>query len=184
LVQGKLVLLDACSLVNLYASGDIGRLLTDLPFQFAITEMVRDEAQFVFRGGSGPDRRDRDSVELIPLLDAGLIRVTEEATEEELVTFIGLASELDDGEAMTGAIAIHRAFTVATDDKKATRVLTERHVQCTSTLSLINQWGTQFSIPDSRLREMMTLIRERARYVPHGGHPLRAWWESLFAGDE
>lgn len=43
---------------------------------------------------------------------------------EEEETYVNLALQLDDGEAATGALAIHRGAVVATDDRKAIRILT------------------------------------------------------------
>ena len=60
--------------------------------------------------------------------------------------YIDLTQELDDGEAMTAAVAIHRRLPVVTDDRKALRVL-ERHALAShSTLDLVRNWSEQASV--------------------------------------
>ena len=74
--------------------------------------------------------------------DEDLIRVMRLESEEEERTFVDLAALMDDGEAVTGAIALHRGYAVATDDRKARRILAERprSITLVSTLDLLKLW--------------------------------------------
>jgi predicted nucleic acid-binding protein len=49
--------------------------------------------------------------------------------ETEATTFVDLSREMDDGEALTCALAMHRQCDVATDDRKARRILSARAPQ-------------------------------------------------------
>jgi hypothetical protein len=66
----------------------------------------------VFRGGDGPDATEREPIDLGPLEKMGLITTLAADSEDETLTYIDLTLEMDDGEAMTGAIASHRGVVV------------------------------------------------------------------------
>ena len=72
---------------------------------------------------SAQEPEEREPVEIGSLVTTGLIQVITLDNEAEAITFIDLASEMDDGEAMTCALAMHRECDVATDNRKARRVL-------------------------------------------------------------
>ena len=103
-----------------------------------------------------------------------------EQLEEEL-TFVDLAASIDDGEAVTGAIALHRGCSVATDDRKARRVLGELEppVSLVSTLELLKLWTQEGSVSDVELRSAMVSMRIGASYIPANGDPLYAWWQEV-----
>jgi hypothetical protein len=63
-------------------------------------------------------------------------------SEAEENSFVNFAVELDEGEAVTGAIAMHRHWGIVTDDRKARRVFarTNPHVQLLSTPEFIKHW--------------------------------------------
>lgn len=125
----------------------------------------------------GDDANDPEPVELAPLIGAGLLQVAH-PTPAELDAFIDLTLELDDGEAMTAAIAIYRGWAIATDDRAALRLLAGR-VTTISTLELIKQWTDSQSIAPRGLRDVLLAVRERASYLPGRHHALRAWWDTV-----
>ena len=89
------------------------------------------------------------SINLRPLVAQGLIRAVSPDSETEENSFVNFAAELDDGEAVTGAIAMHRNWGIATDDRKARRVFarTNPHVQLLSTPELIKHWADTHNPP-------------------------------------
>ena len=97
---------------------------------------------------------------------------------------MNLASMVDDGEAMTAAIAVHRGFAVATDDRKARRVLVEHapFVPLVSTLKLLRQWAEESSVAQSDLQPAMVTMRSGANYVPGERDPHYEWWQSVTRG--
>ncbi len=98
----------------------------------------------------------------------------------ELVDYVNFAAELDDGEAMTCAIAVHRGGAVATDDRKARRVLTRDapRLRLLNTLDLVRDWALQQQIASVPLRAVLANIRDRASYIPGRSHTLRSWWDA------
>ncbi len=173
------LLLDACSLINLYATRRIGPVLASHPGRFGVVDVARGEAGYVLRGGDGPDATEREPIDLRPLERDGLITTFAAESEDEFLTYIDLSLEMGDGESMTGAIAIHRGLTVVTDDRKALRLLAERGVTCETALALIKRWADQERIEREELQNALIDVRQRARYLPHRTHPLREWWDEV-----
>jgi len=176
--RARVTLLDACAVVNLYATRRMEDILAAVDGPVAVADIVEREAQYVFQGGDGEDAREREPIDLQPWVSQGVLTVIEATHEEELLTFIDLTQELDDGEAMTAALAVHRGFTVVTDDRKAVRVLTGRAVTFRSTLDLVKTWADQQAIGSDALRVVLIDLRERGNYYPSRRHPLRSWWDT------
>lgn len=168
-------LLDACTVINLDASRHAADILAH-GGPHAVSDVVRNESLYIRRGGGGDDARDVVRTDLAALVTRQLLTVITTTDESELSLFIDLAQELDDGEAMTAAIAIHRRLPVVTDDKKAIRVLTTAGVTVTSSLHVVKRWFDADEIDPSMVSRVLTDIRERGSYLPHRGHPLHAWW--------
>lgn len=181
MLHARVTLLDACAVVNLYATRRMEHILAAIDGPVAVADVVEREAQYVFQGGDGEDARERELIDLQPWVSQGVLTVIEVTHEEELLTFIDLTQELDDGEAITAALAIHRGFTVVTDDRKAVRVLTSRAVTLRSTLDLVKTWADQQAVSSEVLRTVLTDLRERGNYYPSRRHPLRGWWDTALS---
>jgi hypothetical protein len=90
---------------------------------------------------------------------------------------------MDDGEAMTCALAMHRQCDVATDDRKARRVLSGRapHVPIISTLAIVKQWAELACIARGELKATLLSIWSGANYYPGEREPLYAWWVGILS---
>lgn len=177
----EIILLDACVAINLFATRRMEEIVDALPEAVGFVDLVRGEALHVRRGGGGDDADERDPLDLTPLLDAGILHLTT-PTERELDAFAEFTLQLDDGEAMTAAVAVSRGWMVATDDRKAVRVLATR-VAIRSTLDLLKTWADQGSVGDETIRAALWNVRERGRYRPRRDHPLRDWWHAFVPED-
>jgi predicted nucleic acid-binding protein len=180
--RGRPILLDACCLINLAATARIEELLQSIARPVWIADHVYcNEALYLRRGGEAEAADAREVIELEPLRDTGVIDVVSAETDAELATFITLALDLDDGEALTAALAIHRGADVATDDRKGIRVLTAAGpaVRIWRTSELIKAWAERHAIPPALLRDVLAGVQDRARFRPGRGEPLREWWEGV-----
>lgn len=176
--RSPITLLDACALLSLFATGRMQEIVRAVSGPVAVVDTVAVEALFVRKTTEGV--WEEVPVDLTPLNRGGVLSTLHAETEDELLTFIDLAVDLDDGEAMTGALAIHRGCAVVTDDRKAERILAGR-VPLRSTLDLIKSWADGEGLPDATLRPLLLAIDERG-YTPPRSHPLRAWWERNMSG--
>lgn len=174
------ILLDACCVLNLYATGQMDAILRALPEHFAIADRVASEALYIRRGGSGEDADERIPVDFGPLVEQGLLEVLRVETEEEAASFVDFAAQLDDGEAMTCALALHRGGVVGSDDRKARRVCGAQSppLDTRSTPAMIKAWADSERIAGADLRRVLIDIRERARFAPGRHDPLLAWWDA------
>ncbi len=177
------IILDGCVLLNLYASRRVADILGTLPVPCAVADYVRDkEALWVDRHKSGP-AAERERVEIGPLVASGLIEVLTLEGDVEMTHFITLASSsrIDDGEAMSGALAHVRGLVVATDDRAALRVFDQHAppIPTCSTASLMKHWAERAVIDAETLRRVLLDIRERASFEPGVRDPLNTWWREV-----
>lgn len=178
----EFIVLDASCLLNLYASGRLSDIASALPCRLAVADYVAtEEALFVWRMVDGTEEQER--VELNPLIDEGLIKVMDLENSRETATFVDFAAQIDDGEAYTCALALHRGWAVASDDRKARRVFTEatEDIVLFSTSELLKTWADETSIPTEELRDALRAIQTGASYVPSQRDPLYSWWLSIIS---
>ena len=175
------IILDACCLLNLYASRQMEVILRVIPVRFAAAEAAVAEVLYVLHGGGGQDARKREQVDLQPLIRAGILDILRLETEMEKANFVRFAAELADGEAMTCALAVQREAAVATDDRKAIRVLRSRapHVRVHTTVGLLKWWVEIEQPAEATLKRALTDVRERANFVPGRHDALLPWWRDV-----
>ena len=181
----RTLILDACCLLNLYATDRLREIAMALPYQFVVADYVLErEALYVWLPDSIGGPTERIHIDVSPLVAEGLITVVRLEHPEEEALFVDLAASVDDGEAVTGALALCRGYLLATDDRKARRILSEhgQGVGLVSTLELVKSWAEAASITDSELRHALEAIRSGASYVPGERDPHYEWWQELMYG--
>src|SRR3954470_290959 len=163
-----LILLDACCLLNLHATRRLEQILLTVQGRFAVAERVAAETLYTRRGGSGDDADEKDPVDIRPLIAPGLLEELPVETADEAASYVGFAAQLDDGEAMTCALALHRGAILATDDRKALRLLASQapRISVRSTAQLLKEWADGAQVASAELRTVLTDVRQRARFAP------------------
>jgi predicted nucleic acid-binding protein len=176
------IMLDACCILNFSASGEFLSILKSIPAQVAVTEVVRRQELKTLQRLENEE--NEGAVQLEKAIQQGLLLVVDFASESEAETFVNYVSELgDDGESATFAIAFHRGWTVATDDKKAISFFQREapHCQILSTLEIVKYWSEEVEFDSVKLKTVLSAIRIKGRYVPHKTHPLLSWWQSIMS---
>ena len=170
------VVLDTCVIINLLATNRVSEIVRTLAPRCLICSAVSGESLYLrsMQADQGPE-----VVDLKQLFDEGAFEKCEIQGDQEEAFYVGYALELDDGEAMSLAIAQSRNFSLATDERKARRVLRENAAGLTviSTTEIVHAWGK-----DQLEQDLITaihLIRERARFQPPDSDPLARWWNML-----
>lgn len=176
-VATPLTVLDACVVINLDASGQMAAILAVVPGPVAVADRVLAETRFDPHATPHPTGVPAERTALRALIASGRLSVLSPQTDDELETFVDLTVDLDDGEAMTLALAIHRGYTVATDEHRAIRALAGR-ARLISTLHLVKAWADHHQIDAPTLRQALNDIRQRGSYVPSKNHPLKPWWDA------
>ncbi|MCP5098743.1 MAG: hypothetical protein GY943_24595 [Chloroflexi bacterium] len=176
------MILDACCVMNLYASGKMEGIISSITESVAVTVYVMDvEALTVYEKSKSMSPDKKELIDLQPFLDEGCLFLADLDSNEEKLAFIQFAAlRLDDGEAMTLAIASSRNWAVATDDRAAQRIIKiqHKHIQTISTPEIIRHWNETTNPEAEILRQAIINIEQRANYLLGKRHPLFEWWQS------
>lgn len=170
------VILDACCVMTLYGSGRMGDVLVTLPTPVFVCDYVLEkEALTVYDGPRENVRAETADIDLRLFEQEGLIERTSLRSEEQ-ATFVTLAKDLDDGEARTIAIALHRDWAVGTDDEKALRRCQSEAIGTITTPAFMRGWVEEENPPHDEIAVALRRIRTRAVYLPATSHPEYEWW--------
>ena len=171
---------DACTALNLMATDKAAEILTSFGRPNYIVRQVREGEVFSLRPLPEDDPKgDLVAVDLKPLIKLGIL-IEVELTIEELAAFVKFAAEMDDGEARTLAVAVHRGLLMVTDDKKSIRLaqILEPPIEVLTTLDWVKSWVDKNGVESATLSAVLRRIEICAHYRPRRSHPLKAWWES------
>lgn len=162
------LILDACVLLNLLATGVLEQILQASVRESSICILVGKEGFFL---RNDTDVNEIESVDLKPFIESGIIKSCNLEIDTEWQMFVNLAARLDDGEAMTLAIALSRNWRVATDDKKMRKVFLEYaggdSESLVSTSDLIKKWIKKEKIDEKTVESTLTMIEKRAGFRPN-----------------
>jgi len=177
--HGSIVLLDACCLLNFYAAGCCEAIAEALGCSFVIAEAVSKEALYILRKDTAEESTAREAVDLSGLIGSGILSIVSLA-EAERTAFLAFAGQVDDGEAATCALAIHRRLPLATDDRKARRLLQAQAgaPRLYSTIEVLKIWAEYTQANAVTLARTLITVRDRGNFLPPRGEPLREWWEA------
>ena len=170
----KILLNDSSVLLNLLAADCLTSIAAVTGWQFAICPAVRDEAKKLRDLQSG----EMVEVDITPHIASGLLQVLELSGDEEQTLYVEQSIVVDDGEAMSIAIAAHRHLELAIDDKQAVNHTrrTFPEVRLWSTPEILKHWSDIGRVDAEVLREAIQLIEIRSRYFPSKSHALADWW--------
>lgn len=176
------LLLDACCLINLLATGSIQEILTALPWRCAVPRYVAENEVLRLAAANRPVEPENPTVirsgDLATIAGLEILDLESEAEIAELVRF---ASVLDDGEAAACALAVARGGGVATDDRKALATLARwaPQVPRLETPEILFAWAQASASTELEIGALLRTIRDRARFVPRPGAPHCEWWWDL-----
>lgn len=168
------VLLDSSVLLNLLATDRLAAIAEGANWQFAICPAVRDEVKKL-RDAAAGKMVDAD---ITPLIAGGVLQPLELAGEDEQTLFLEQAIFVDDGEAMSIALAASRELDLAMDDRQAASHARRRFpkLKLRTTPEILKRWADTAGITAAELRRAINAIEIRARYFPPTAHSLAAWW--------
>lgn len=173
-------IVDACCLINLYAAGNLEKLLAGCGGTFHVSDEVRSEAT-VFRqpDPENPSLLVPAPIDLSPVIARGLIQRCRLEDDDEIALFVEYVSQIDDGEASCLAIAKSRGWMVATDDRKAIRLASASGIAVVTTPELVKRWVNSGQPPANEIVQVVRNIERFARFRPRAGSPLYDWWTGL-----
>ena len=171
------IVLDACCILNFCASGKFLEILKSLPAEVVVTTVVQERELKTLQRLQ--DEENEGIIQFEKAIAQSLLTVVDFESEDEAESFVNYAAILkDDGESATCAIAIHRGWAIATDDKPAISFFqqTAPYLQVLSTLDIIKHWSEETNTDALTLRNILNAIKIKGRYIPRKNDPLRNWW--------
>lgn len=173
LLTDQPAVIDTCVLINLLATTRVAEIVQIISPCRLVCPIVKGESLYL---RSVDLDGQPEPVDLTPLFDANVFTscVIESALDEEL--YVGYSLDLDDGEAMSLAIAQARNLALCTDDRKARRVIAENApaLALLSTPQIVNAWAE--GRDPAEVTVVIRAIHTRARFCPSDADPLAAWW--------
>jgi len=181
--ESPILLFDACCLINLFASGRIEEILDCLPFRCATSRLVASrEVLAIAVEAFATEPLGREIIPPGRLESMPNLALLDLETDQELAGFVGFALELDDGEASVCSLAVARGGGVATDDRKALRIMAglTPPVLTVQTPELLYEWAERLKLPEAEIRSALRQVQRRGRFYPRVGAPRFEWWETFF----
>lgn len=172
-------IIDTCVLINLLATGELKSILASVERLSLICSVVQEESIYL---RTDDPNNPKELINLSGFLTEGTLSVCEIENESEELLYVDFASVLDDGEAMTLAIAISRGHYLVTDERKARHLFLEKTKspkRLISTSDLIRGWAGKKKITSKLLRETLQRIESRASYRPPNNDRNQKWWISM-----
>jgi len=165
--------IDTCVLLNLLATDCIGEIAEIISPSRLVCPGVSGESLYL--RSTEPDGAPQ-AVYLDPLFAQNVFSASPLDGEQEEELYVGYSLELDDGEAMSLAIAHSRNLALATDDHKARRIAAENApgIPILSTPRIIHAWAEGRN--PAEVATVIRAIHGRARFFPSDNDPLLPWW--------
>ncbi|UVH55097.1 DNA-binding protein [Variovorax paradoxus] len=169
LLDNELLVLDTSIVINLNATGCAEKILRALPHRVTVVDVVVGELEYGRSKGRG------DAAMLADLAKADAVTIAslgEFALQHFESLVVGASAEtLDDGEAATIAYAIDAKARAVIDERKATRLCSNRfpNVTLKSTIDLLSHQAVQESLGLPHLADALhkALLSARMRVPPH-----------------
>lgn len=172
------VVIDACCLIDLLATGQVESILRAAGFNWHLPSAVEAEVQHVRQHDlKKPGQILKAAVELAPLLTSGILQTCTPVDPTEHDRFVHFATRFrSDGEAMCIAIAEHRGWTVATDDRKAILVAQQSGLTVISCPEILKRWAEAIRPSQSMLHKVINDIQILSQFRPNPSMPEYDWW--------
>lgn len=170
-------LIDTCCIINLCAiQRSPSELFAEFPFDWKIAKTVAQE-EVSIRPHASAARHERQKIDLRPCFNSGVFDLCAADSPEETALYVQLATEIDDGEAMSLAIASSRGWSLATDDVPARAAAAKLKVKTYCTPQLLRMWVEANKVSVVEVAAVIERIEQLARYVPRKTLPEARWWE-------
>lgn len=175
-------ILDADCLANLYASDEIASILDTIPGQKAVVQYVRDKAMCYLYDDDG----STTFINVQLLIEKNLLQVVHFESEDESITAVNIAflsnGRMRDDVAHSASIAIHRQWTLATDDRDSIVLLRQHQprLHIVTTLDLLTYWIDSSQPSLEVVHDVLSKIQRRVGYKTYTGYHLEQWWQTHY----
>lgn len=171
--------IDACCLIDLLGSGHAEEILQSWGQTWHLPVAVQTEVKYIRRDDPAkPGQIISVPADLQPLLDGKLLLPCQVEDQKESDLFVQYAANFrSDGEAMCLALAEHRGWKLATDDRKAIRVAQQAGVTVVSCPELVKHWATITKANQATVTSVIESIERYAQFRPNTSMAEYQWWQ-------
>lgn len=176
----KRYILDASSVINLYATARMPEIIDCLPVRFSVSQYVKEwEAVSVLEAPDSNGDQQCIPIELGDIVSSGVLEIFSDDSPSVANGVIELARAgvRGMGEKLCAAIALATGCGIVLDDKVATTKLQHMmpQIQMLTTFDLVKFWACHENICEPVIREALRNIRIRGNFRIAEWHPLYAW---------
>lgn len=181
----EVLLLDASSIISLYASGKMREIIEALPIKVAlVTEVHHGEVLYFRRKSKAKEflSWEKAPIDLQPLIGEGLLTEVDLLGEDYgvVLSFIDHPFNLGNGESLTAAVALRCNWSICVDDKRAIKRFRKAipQIQLVSTLQIFQHWIEEAQVA----KEEVWLVLQKiwGRDEPLQKDPFFLWWQTYF----
>jgi hypothetical protein len=175
--------IDACCLIDLFASGNMEAILRASGFAWQLPSAVQSEVRYLRQyDPAQPGHLVTVPADLTAFIASGLLTVCDPANQQELNRFTQYATLFrSDGESMSLAIAEQRGWIIATDDRRAIRVAQRAGLTVVSCPQLVKAWADSTGPNEPSLMRILQDIQLLAQFKPNPSLPEYQWWVDQLA---
>ncbi len=177
------VVTDACSMLNLLATGRSVEIIRAVGFRLLIVDLAAGEVRCLVGSPDGEGNCPEIPVDLTPLMESGVLRVIA-ADEISADNLVDAAARLADVDALGVALARQLGHALLSDDGKVRRVFGELcpASELHSSLQVVRRATKLLSYPDRIIRELLRAMRHAANFDPPRLDPERDWFRRYLEG--
>lgn len=171
------VVVDACSSINLFATGRAVEIVRAAGLQLVVLPEVSGEAQYLLGDFDDDGERTHVPIDWAPLFTSGLAS-RQSFPDEAVPVLVEFAEHLTDNDARCAAMARHLGFGLLSDDGKVRRTFAAKcpTLMLLSIVSVVRLAGKQLGLKRPALGELFRQMRERARFEPSRKDPEFDWY--------
>lgn len=177
----RTVVIDACCLLNLLATGRALDLVRACDVELLISEQAHREALFLHTAPDADGARSKQPVSTEPLRTAGRLQIRSLDTEPLIAALVACAAQLRDEDASCVALAGVLGLPLVTDDGKQRRIARTQfpRIELVSTLAVLDEAVRALAMPEHELFGLVAELRWRGNFAPPRKDPLSPWYAAL-----
>lgn len=177
----RTVVVDACCLLNVLATGRELDVLRACDIELIMTGQAHGEALFLHTPPDADGLRSRQRALTERLRAAGRLEIRSLDTGSLIAAFVACAAQLRDEDASCVALAGVLGLPLLTDDGKERRIARTLFpgIELVSTLSVLDEAVRALALPEHELFGLVADLRWRGNFAPPRRDPLSPWYADL-----
>lgn len=174
LSQPQGIILDACCVINLFASGLMEEILRTYPVQIFVSKYVKEQEAQRIIFIDGDENQKNVPIDLSNLIENKCVEVVDiDSLVMNQMIVLAQQGLQGMGEKITVSIAFIHNWGVGTDDKHVIKTLGKLapKIPIITTLDFVCYWAEKSNVTGEIVKDVLNKIRLSANYEPSPNHP-------------